>query len=181
MAYQVTIYSEAEKAACRKDVAENGVPAGDLAYYQHECVTERASKTYEWLGLGDRTRVEKKEAGLTLSFAKPRTNLMKRAEWISLLKHAVLNCKRADGNGRGLKREEFLALVGQSFDQAEERITEWEGRGVKRSEQLKEVVGYNSPIRGEHGGITVRYGRTGQFSGGLFHKELIELRKALGW
>lgn len=181
MPYQVTIYTEAERAAYRQRIAERGVPVSDLAVYTPASVKERTSWSHALFGVGDPTREEKTEACLRLKFAKPRSNLATRSEWIKLLHDAVLTCKREDGEGRGLSREEFLGLIGQSFERAEQSIKKGEEMGVTRAEQLKERICQSTMSRGPHRQIRVVFGSRGQMTGGLFHKELIELRKALGW
>lgn len=118
--------------------------------------------------------------GLRMLFRKPETNLATRKEWIEMLAQAVLGCKRKDGAGRGLRKEEFLGLVAGQYARKEEKIQgAVVATGKPRSFWMKEWTETNR--RGEYDGLTVQYGTTGALIGGLFHKEIVELRKRLGW
>ena len=100
MGYQVTIYSEAEKAKIRKDWEENGKAVADQCVYR-----TRKAGTPGFFGKAE------EPAQLRLRFVKPAGNLATRKEWIEILRQCVADCKRDDGTGRGLSQAEFLELV----------------------------------------------------------------------
>lgn len=85
MAYQVKVYSEAEKGAYRRRVEEKGVAVAELA---------------KWDG-----------TKLQVGVRRPQSNLVSSKEWMDALVQAVQGCQRADGKGRGLSKAEFEELV----------------------------------------------------------------------
>jgi hypothetical protein len=160
MAYQVTIYSEAERAQYRDDLERNGVDAGDGSRYSP------AADKVGFFGGAYQT-----EAELRLSFRRPRTNLATKKEWIGVLVRAVKHCRRKGSAERGLSNQELMELV--RFNRAHpENEKRWLAAGKSKA-KLNELQ-WSAP------GIRVLCGSSDQLSRGLDGSETLALVRALG-
>lgn len=161
MAYQVTIYSEAERAAYQRNREQYGRDAADLATYSP------AEEKTGFFGNDYRT-----EPVLQLMFRRPRTNLATKTEWIDMLERAVRHCKRKGSQQRGLSKEEFMALVNHAPSNPELEKA-WRDAG-------KSMAKYNA-LRWSAPGIRVLCGTSDQLQRGLDGAETMALVKRLGW
>lgn len=161
MAYQVTVYTPAERAAYRADVERNGADPGDLAHY---CPVEDK--------VGIFGRAYQTEAVLNLSFRRPRANLMTRGEWIDALVRAVRECRRKGQTQRGMSDHEVMELLSYSpCSPALEQSVVEAGQASRR--KVRELE-WSGP------GIRVLYGSRDQMRRSLEGWEARGLARALG-
>ncbi len=117
MAYRVTVYSEVEKAEHRRLVEERGVSVAELSMWDGK--------------------------DLRLNLRRPESNLVSEQEWTETLVAAVLGCRRSDGNGRGLTREEFQSAVGDAINEAADQL-EWVYERCLKAAQMERSPLYGS-------------------------------------
>lgn len=138
--------------------------------YSVELYTEEEKAQYNAKRTVPVTAGAWKDGVLEMSLHKPNGNLLSRSVWIQQL----AQCIRLS-----MTREEFLQRVVPTFDRMEERIdAAVKATGKKRSYFLKENVVENPSA--DYALFVVTYGDW-RLRRGLFHKEMISVRNALGW
>jgi len=99
MSYQVTIYSEAEKAKIRAGREWSSDPSSWARYRTAQQKTGFFGNAYE------------QAAELWISIQRGEGNLTTQAEWVAALAAAIKGCSRDDGNGRGMSKAEFMGTL----------------------------------------------------------------------
>ena len=109
-----------------------------------------------------------KDGRLLTDLHKPGGNMLDRKTWIAQLARCI---------ELSMTKEQFLEKLGDSFDRYEQDVKRAvEATGMSRRYFLKE-----SGHQGDYNWIEVTYGDTYRLIRGLYHKEMISVRRALGW
>jgi len=107
MAYQVTIYTAAEREKIRQGQEWNTDPSTWARYRAAERKVGPFGGAYE------------QAAELWIGIQRGEGNLTTQKEWLDALAAAIKNCSRSDGNGRGMTKAEFMETLVYQPVQAE--------------------------------------------------------------